>query len=118
VRVWLDEHRERLGRRGLPVVDHPFLDSFALGLDGKAEHYARLLRDLPVGLTEWAVHPGLADAASRAVDPGWQVRQGDHEFLTSPRARAIIRAEGIVVTDYRAVQRVSQSATRRGDPSH
>jgi chitin disaccharide deacetylase len=124
-RVWLDEHRERLGGRGLPVVDHPFLDSFGLDLDGKAEHYAGLLRDLPAGLTEWAVHPGLGDAASRAVDPGWRVRQGDHEFLTSPRAREIIRAEGIVVTDYRAVQRawaagpsLSHFATRPGDASH
>jgi len=43
----------------LPVTDHRFLDSFSLGIDGKPARYAEQLRNLPVGLTEWAVHPGL-----------------------------------------------------------
>jgi predicted glycoside hydrolase/deacetylase ChbG (UPF0249 family) len=96
-RVWLDPHRERLRRRGVPVVDHPFLDSFALEIDGKRERYARLLRDLPPGLSEWAVHPGPASD---------DVRGTDHEFLTSPQARAIVEEEGIVLTDYRPLQRL------------
>ncbi|WP_079038229.1 polysaccharide deacetylase family protein [Streptomyces sp. NBRC 110028] len=107
VRIWLDPARRALRRRGLPALDHPFLDSFALGLDGKADHYARLLRDLPPGLSEWAVHPGLDDAGARAADPGgWQVRSTDHAFLTSSRARDILREEGIAVVDYRTLQRL------------
>jgi chitin disaccharide deacetylase len=42
---------------------------------------------------------------AQAIDPGWRVRRTDYEFLTSPEAREILRQEGIVVTDYRAVQR-------------
>jgi len=34
-------------RRGLPVVDHDFVDSFALDLDGKLARYAELLRTEP-----------------------------------------------------------------------
>lgn len=91
--------------RGLPVVDHDFLDSFSLPLDGKAERYARLLRELPAGLSEWAVHPGLGDAQSRAVEPdGWRVRQSDHEFLVSAEARELLKEEGIFVVDYRGVR--------------
>lgn len=59
VRVWLDPARRRMRRRGLPVVDNEFLDSFDMDVDTKADTYARLLRDLPAGLSEWAVHPGL-----------------------------------------------------------
>ena len=107
VRVWLEPGRRKLRRRGLPVVDHEFVDSFALDVDGKAARYAELLRDLPPGLSEWAVHPGLGDEESRSVDPGgWRVRRTDYEFLTSPEAAEIVRQEGIVLADYRAVQQV------------
>jgi predicted glycoside hydrolase/deacetylase ChbG (UPF0249 family) len=106
VRVWLDPAREKLRERGLPVVDHDFLDSFSLPIDGKPARFAQLLRDLPSGLSEWAVHPGLGDQESRAIDPGgWRVRRTDYEFLTSPEARELIQREGIVVTDYRSIQR-------------
>lgn len=105
VRVWLEPGRQKMRQRGLPVVDHEFLDSFRLDLDGKSARYAQLLRDLPVGLSEWAVHPGLGNEESQAIDPGgWRVRRSDYEFLTSPQARELLQQERIVVTDYRAVQ--------------
>jgi predicted glycoside hydrolase/deacetylase ChbG (UPF0249 family) len=115
VRVWLDPARGRLlRRRGLPVTDNGFLDSFRLALDGKAARYAELLRALPAGLSEWAVHPGLGDAEARAADPGgWRVRRTDYEFLTSPEARELVRQEGIVLTDYRTVQQVWTRSGRR-----
>ena len=115
VRVWLDPARGRLlRRRGLPVTDNGFLDSFRLALDGKAARYAELLRALPAGLSEWAVHPGLGDAEARAADPvGWRVRRTDYEFLTSPEARELVRREGIVLTDYRTVQQVWSRSGRR-----
>ena len=107
VRVWLEPGRRRLRPLGLPVTDHDFLDSFSLGLDDKPARYARLLRDLPAGLSEWAVHPGLGDEESRTADPGgWRVRRTDYEFLTSPQARELLRQEGVLVTDYRTVQQV------------
>ena len=105
-RVWLEPGRRKARRRGLPVIDHDFLDSFALDLDGKSARYADLLRALPVGLSEWAVHPGLGTAEWQAIERGWRVRQTDYEFLTSPRARELIHQEGIVVIDYRTVQEV------------
>jgi predicted glycoside hydrolase/deacetylase ChbG (UPF0249 family) len=110
VRVWLDPgdpRRQRLRRRGLPVTDNGFLDSFRLDLDGKAERYAELLRALPSGLSEWAVHPGLGDEESWVADPrGWRVRRTDYEFLISPEAREVVRQEGIVLIDYRTFQQV------------
>jgi chitin disaccharide deacetylase len=106
VRVWLDAGRRKARGRGLPVVDHPFLDSFTLDIDGKSARYADLLRGLPAGLSEWAMHPGLGDDKSRAMDDGWRVRQTDHVFLTSPEARDLLEAKDIVVIDYRTVQRV------------
>jgi predicted glycoside hydrolase/deacetylase ChbG (UPF0249 family) len=115
VRVWLESGRELLRRRGVPVVDHRFLDSFSLDTDGKAARYADLLRDLPAGLSEWAVHPSLGNDESQVIDPGgWRVRRTDYEFLTSPAAHELLQQEGIVVIDYRSIQRawVEASAPR------
>jgi predicted glycoside hydrolase/deacetylase ChbG (UPF0249 family) len=104
VRAWLDPGREKLRMRGRTVVDHDFLDSFALDLNGKTDRYAELLRRLPPGLTEWAVHPGLDTTQARAIDPGgWRVRSSDHAFLTSPEAREILRRHDIAVVDYRDI---------------
>jgi predicted glycoside hydrolase/deacetylase ChbG (UPF0249 family) len=104
-RVWLEPGRRKARDRGLPVVDHDFVDSFAVGVEGKADRFAALLHALPPGLSELAVHPGTGDAQARAADPGgWRVRRSDYEFLVSPRARALIADEGITLIDYRPLQ--------------
>jgi predicted glycoside hydrolase/deacetylase ChbG (UPF0249 family) len=102
VRVWLEPGRRKMRQRGLPVVDNDFLDSFAIDLSGKPARLARLLRELPPGLNEWAMHPSTG--VSRAVDGDWRVRRTDYEFLTAPETRELLRREGIVVIDYTAVQ--------------
>jgi predicted glycoside hydrolase/deacetylase ChbG (UPF0249 family) len=99
--------QEELQRQGLPTDDHNLLDSFRLDIDGKSARYARMLRDLPVGLSEWAVHPGLDTAELRAIDPdGALVRQTDLDFVLSAQAREIIRQEGITLLSYRPLQDV------------
>jgi chitin disaccharide deacetylase len=104
-RVWLDDGRRKARQQGKPVVDNAFLDSYSVSLDDKAATYARLLRDLPPGLNEWAVHPAHGTEQWRSIESsGWQVRQSDHAFLTSPQAREILDREGITVIDYRPLQ--------------
>jgi chitin disaccharide deacetylase len=49
-RVWLAPARPRTRRRGLPVVDNEFVNSFRLDIDTKAATYPRLLRAMPAGL--------------------------------------------------------------------
>jgi predicted glycoside hydrolase/deacetylase ChbG (UPF0249 family) len=108
-RVWLDDGRCKARERRKPVIDNAFVDSFSISLHDKAETYAQMLRDLPRGLNEWAVHPAHGTNQWQAIEPtGWQVRQTDHEFLTSPRARQTLDQEGITVIDYRPLQKAWQ----------
>ena len=117
-RVWLEPSRLKARQHGFPVVDHPFLDSFSLDVDGKSARYAELLHNLPTGLSEWAMHPALGNEESRAIDGGWRVRRTDYEFLISPEAREILQEEKIIVMDYRTIQQAwlqaSRSSTSRG----
>jgi len=105
-RVWLDDGIRKARERRKPVIDNPFVDSFTISPQDKAEIFARMLRDLPPGLNEWAVHPAHGTNQWQAIEPlGWQVRQTDYDFLTSPRARETVDQERITVIDYRPLQK-------------
>ena len=106
LRVFDPARGERLRRRGLPAVDHGVVDSTRLATAGKAARFVRLLRELPAGLSEWAVHPGLGTAEARAIDGWWPRRAADLRFLVSRAARETVRAEGIILVDYRALQAI------------
>jgi len=111
-RVWLDDGRRKAREHGKPVIDNPFLDSYAISLGDKVATYERMLRDLPAGLTEWAIHPAQGTDEWRRIEPtGRRIRQTDYAFLTSPRAREIIDHEGITVIDYRPLQQVWNQLT-------
>jgi predicted glycoside hydrolase/deacetylase ChbG (UPF0249 family) len=98
---------EQLQRAGLPTTDYDVLDSYKLSTVDKAARYAQLLRELPAGLSEWAVHPSLGNAEAQAIEPdSWQVRKTDFDFLIAQEARDILDEEGIVLVDYRALQEV------------
>jgi chitin disaccharide deacetylase len=113
-RVWLDEGRRKARAQGKPVVDNPFLDSYSISLFDKGATYERMLRDLPRGLTEWAVHPAHGTDEWQTIEStGWRVRQTDHAFLTSPQAREILDHEGISVIDYRPLQQTWNASTAR-----
>lgn len=103
---------DTLRQHGYPMLDHPLLDSYDLPVARKVERYAQLLRALPVGVSEWAVHPGVGNAELQAVMPSWEVRQSDLAFVISREARRIISEEGIILLDYRVFQEAWRAAQR------
>jgi len=92
---------------GLPCNDHDVLDSYLLDPVDKARRYAQMLHELPAGLSEWAVHPGIDNSELLAMEPdGYHFRQTDFDFWTSQQAKELIKSEGIILVDYRALQAV------------
>ncbi len=106
VRVNAAASIERLQGQGLPTNDYDMMDSYRLETEGKTARYVQMLRGLPVGLTEWAIHPSLGNAESQAIDGGWPVRKADFDFLISREARETVKEEGIILLDFRALQAV------------
>jgi predicted glycoside hydrolase/deacetylase ChbG (UPF0249 family) len=105
LRAYYQRFIEKMRRLGYPTNDHDLMDSYDLDTIGKAARYAQMLRALPVGLSEWAVHPGVGNAELRAVEPSsWQVRQTDFDFVMSQEAQSILEEEGIILVDYRVVR--------------
>jgi chitin disaccharide deacetylase len=98
---------EKVQSQGFPSNDYDFLDSYLLDPVGKSARYGQMLRVLPTGLSEWAVHPGLDTAELLAIEPdGNHIRQTDFDFLMSQEAKDIVKEEGIILMDYRALQDV------------
>jgi len=100
-RAWI----EKVQSQGFPTNDYDFLDSYLLDPVDKSARYDQMLRELPTGLSEWAVHPGLDNAELLTIEPdGKHVRQTDFDFLMSQEAKDIVKEEGIILLDYRALQ--------------
>ncbi len=100
-RSWI----ENVQSQGFPTNDYDFLDSYLLDPVDKSARYHQLLRELPAGLSEWALHPGLDTSELRAIEPeGKHIRQTDFDFLLSQAAKDIVKEEGIILVDYRALQ--------------
>jgi chitin disaccharide deacetylase len=98
---------QNIQSRGFPTIDYDFLDSSGLDPETKPEEFVRLLRLLPPGLSEWAIHPGLDGPELFSIESeGGHSRQMDCDFWTSPTARDLIKAQGIQLIDYRALQKV------------
>ena len=109
-RPWI----EKVQRQGLPTDDYDFLDSCLMGTVDKSARYAQLLRELPAGLSEWAVHPGLDSSELLAIEPdGNHSRQLDFDFLISAEAREIIRQEGIILLSYEPLQELWQGRSHK-----
>ena len=109
VRVFDRSTGEVLRRQGLPTDEHNVVDTFKLDLAGKAAWFARALRELPIGLSEWAAHPALDTPEIHAYEPeSWQAHPTDLDFLISQEAREIIEQEGIVLLSYKPLQKVWQ----------
>lgn len=114
LRVFTRPWIEKVQSQGLPTNDYDFLDSYSLDTLDKPARYAQLLRELPAGLSEWAVHPALGDAEFLAIEPnGRQFRQTDFDFLMSAEALQIIRQEGIILLSYEPLQALWQHGQQR-----
>jgi predicted glycoside hydrolase/deacetylase ChbG (UPF0249 family) len=109
----------RLLEQGLPAAEHGVLDSGRIPPERKADVLAAKLRELPAGLSEWALHPGIATEELRAVmaDPRLpgvtgtpEGRQSDFDVAVSEEAARIVAEEGIQIIGYRALQQVWQTA--------
>ena len=102
-RFWI----EKLQNQGYPTIDYDFLDSYLLDPVEKSAQFADLLHELPGGLNEWAVHPGLSNSELTAIDPdGHYIRQTDYDFLISQQAKDMVEAGDINLLDYRSMQKI------------
>jgi hypothetical protein len=99
---------EKLQRQGYPTSDYDLIDSYRLATHEKPEVYFRMLRELPPGLTEWAIHPSVVTPELQAISASWDVRQADFEFLMSPQTQEILQREGIISLDFTQLQKMWQ----------
>ncbi|MDR3578058.1 MAG: polysaccharide deacetylase family protein [Anaerolineaceae bacterium] len=107
---------EKLQSQGFPTIDYDFLDSYLIDPKIKSARFIQLLHELPAGLSEWAVHPGLDNSELLALEPANNhERQADYDFWISQQAQDIVKAEGIILLDYKGLQDIWR---KKGSPEN
>ncbi len=100
LRIHNEKYLHQVKKEDRVTIDYPDLDSFRVPLENKSLLYVQMLRELPEGLSEWAIHPAYDSAELRAITPEWPVRVTDYEFFSSDEFLHVIQTEGIELIDY------------------
>jgi len=91
-----------LTRHGCRTTDH--FVGFALTGRYDAARLAKLIRRLPVGITEFMCHPGFCTDELRGAPTRLkESRRLELEALTSPEVRAALQESSVVLTRYAAL---------------
>ena len=94
---------QSLEEMGIPLLD----GLTGMPLDDPSDRLEKVksaFRALKPGLTHFIIHPAKDTPELRAITSSWPSRVGDYETFTSEAVRDFIRAEGIQVIGYRALQ--------------
>lgn len=105
-------HQGRLESRGLSTAD-TFLGAVFRTRKHALHDAALCLRDLPVGLTEWMVHPGEVDAELVFVDDYLFKREEELAYLCSEAAAQAVRAADLRLVNFRREPRLKVAAARQ-----
>ena len=89
----------------LPKVDDLRMVAPAESYEAKKQAFLTLLRELPPGLTQIALHPAVESEGLKRILPDWQQRVWDAQLLGDDAVRAALRGEGVVLTDWREIMR-------------
>jgi hypothetical protein len=93
-----------LEERGVPLMDR--ITGLPLSSDPttRREEARAALDDLPPGITHFIIHPARDTPELRAITSDWACRVADYETFARRNLREHVRASGIQVVGYRALQ--------------
>ena len=83
----------------------------------KKEAFLQLIRELPPGLTQVALHPAVESDALKRISPDWQQRVWDAQLLADSEVQTALKGEGIVITDWREIMSRYEGRPPQSDSS-
>ena len=96
---------ERLESEGFPIVDHFRLSPPANRKGPFVEPYERVVRELPPGLTYFALHPSAPGDTEAIFPPGWaRLRMAEHRLLQDPAFEQFIADQGLHIVGCRQLR--------------
>jgi hypothetical protein len=99
----------------LPKVDDLRIVAPAESYAAKKQAFLTMLRELPPGLTQIALHPADESDALKRIMPDWQQRVWDAQLLTDEEVRAALGGDGVILTDWREMMRRFQGQPATAD---
>jgi predicted glycoside hydrolase/deacetylase ChbG (UPF0249 family) len=87
----------------LPKVDDLRLVAPADSYEAKKRSFLQMLRELPPGLVQIAIHPAAESDGLKRIATDWQQRVWDAQLLADGDVRAALRSPGVVITNWREI---------------
>jgi len=97
----------QLEEQGLPLLDHVAGMNLENPND-RLEQVKHELRDLPVGITHFIIHPSIESLEIKTIAPDWQCRVADYRTFLSDDLRKFIDNIGLHIIGYRALKSLIQ----------
>ncbi len=100
---------QQLEKMGVPMLE----GLVSMPLDepsGQMETAKSLLRNLPVGITHFVLHPSIDTAELRAIAPDWESRVANYNTFMSDELKKFIESEDIKLIGYRPIRNAMRAA--------
>lgn len=98
---------------GMPLLDH--ITGLDLGNpEARMDQAKAGFAALQPGITHFIIHPSKDLPELRAITPDWKARVADYETFMREDLRAYIRASGVQVIGYHALQQLMPDASALG----
>ena len=105
-----DSMVQRIARHPLPKLDELHFVPDAETYEGKLAAFRKLVKELPSGLALIIAGPATESPGLKEITDDWQNRLWDRQLLSDPEVQAFLKAEGVVLTNWRE----SHAAVRGG----
>jgi hypothetical protein len=99
------KHTKRVWDAGLPVLDDLHTQSYNWETTDKYNYFARDIRNLKPGITEFVVHLTKPDDVIGYITDNRTKLYGDYNALTDPRILRVIEEEGVILTTWMELKR-------------
>ena len=116
------KERAKVMLADLDARHFPVLDNLAQYYGGdtheqRVENYKKILRTLPVGVSQLIIHCGFADDELRAITNSAVNRDGDRRIFTDPAIAAELKQLGIEVISWQQFRAMAENGGRAKTPA-
>ncbi len=96
---------KRLKASGAPLLAGLYSSTEAGDEAAVLKEYKRILRNLPVGVSQIILHLGEESGELKAMTPSWRIQTSDFAFAMDPEVKSILEEAGVKRVQWKDIQR-------------
>ncbi|MFB3788265.1 MAG: hypothetical protein ACE15F_18050, partial [bacterium] len=95
---------KQLKSSGVPLLAGLYSSTEAGDEAAVLKEYKRILRNLPVGISQIILHLGEESEELKAMTPSWRIQTSDLAFAMDPEVKSILEETGVIRIQWKDIQ--------------